>query len=66
MMLKPPRTIRLTLLLRPDQYAGLRNVAERTFSRPSDYARRCLLQAITDAARAAEKPPPSDRRGGTE
>ena len=48
--------------------ATLRGVAERAFSRPSDFARRALLQAVADASRAAErtKPPSSDRRGGTE
>jgi hypothetical protein len=58
MMLKPTRTIRLTLLLRPDQFDGLRHAAEKSFSRPSDFARRCLLQAIADAARAAERKAP--------
>ena len=63
MILKQSR-VRLTLLLRPSDYDGLARVAERQFSRPSDFARRCLLQALADAARAAEQhKPPSDRRG---
>ena len=56
--MRPTSRPRLSLTLKPAELGELRKLAAATFSRPSDLARRCVLQALADMAEPPSKRPP--------